>query len=287
MTQTPALAARRWGRGPEPLVLLHGFTGSGAAFDHLEDLLGDLVSASAPDLPGHGGSPVPAVTPGRDSFSAAADEVAVTIATSFKAKVHLAGYSMGARLALAVALEHPELVRSLVLESGGAGLASPSVREERRTADEELARTLEREGLRAFLAKWEETPVLAELKRLAPELQQKLRARRLGNAAAGLAWALRHLGQGSQPSYWPRLSELRVPVLLLHGARDEKYAALAGRLAGLISGARLEAIAGAGHTPHLERPAEYAGALRAHLGRVVIEPSKAVPTSLPTPGSQP
>ena len=283
MTQAPALAARRWGRGPQPLVLLHGFTGSGAAFDHLEGPLGEQVSASAPDLPGHGGSPVPAAAPGRDAFSAAADVVALTLAASFAGPVHLAGYSMGARLALAVALEHPELVKSLVLESGGAGLASPSVRAERRAADEELARSLEREGLRAFLARWEETPVLAELKRLSPEVQQALRARRLGNAAVGLAWALRNLGQGAQPSYWPRLSALRVPVLLLHGARDAKFAALAGALAGLIPGARLQAIDGAGHTPHLERPEAYAAALRAHLQRAVIENAR----PLPTAGSQP
>ena len=270
--QAKPLAARRWGNGPLPLLLLHGFTGSGASFDHLEPCLSGLVSASAPDLPGHGGSPVLSPVAGRDAFSAAADTVARTIAASFGGPVHLAGYSMGARLALAVALEHPKAVRSLLLESGGAGLASPTVRAERREADEALARLLEREGLRAFLERWKETKVLAGLKLLPPEVQAALRARRLTQAPQGLAWALRALGQGAQPSYWPRLGELQVPVLVLHGANDKKLAAVAARLAGLIPQARLQSIPGAGHPPHLEQPKAYAAALRGHLQSATGEP---------------
>lgn len=262
------LPARRYGSGPQQIVLLHGFTGGGQSFEHLFEagLLGGELAALCPDLPGHGEAPTlagNALLP--DPFTATAAAIARTAAKAFGGPVHLAGYSLGARLALAVALEFPRLVRSLLLESGGAGLASPAARDERRAADEVLAKVLDREGLRAFLARWEKTPVLAGLQTLPPPTLASLRERRLRNEPHALAWALRALGQGAQPSYWHRLSELHCPVLVLHGARDEKFTALAQRLGQAIAGARVEAIAGAGHTPHLEQPALYSAAVRRFL----------------------
>ena len=44
------LSATTWGAGL-PLVLLHGFTGAGSAFDHLREALGARFRATAPDLP--------------------------------------------------------------------------------------------------------------------------------------------------------------------------------------------------------------------------------------------
>jgi 2-succinyl-6-hydroxy-2,4-cyclohexadiene-1-carboxylate synthase len=266
----PTLPARRYGSGPARLVLLHGFTGGGRSFEHLFGEGAPLeldVQALCPDLPGHGDAPALPAAPG-EPFTAAAALVARTAAKAFGGPIHLAGYSMGARLALAVALEFPQVVRSLVLESGGAGLASPALRAERRAADEELAKLLDREGLRAFLAKWEVAPVLAGLQALPQPVQDSLRERRLRNDPHGLAWSLRALGQGAQPSYWHRLSELQCPVLLLHGEKDEKFTQLARRLSQQLPRARLvqlEQIDGAGHTPHLEQPALYAGALRRFL----------------------
>ena len=264
------LPVRRFGSGTLPVVLLHGFTGGGQSFEHLFDpavaqagLLGEGVSALCPDLPGHGLAPTlagDAALP--DPFTASAAAVARTAAKAFGGPVHLAGYSMGARLALAVALEFPKLVRSLVLESSGAGLASPAAREERRAADEVLAKVLDREGLRAFLARWEKTPVLAGLQMLPAPTLESLRERRLRNEPHALAWALRALGQGAQPSYWHRLSELQCPVLVLHGDRDEKFTALAEKLCAAIPNARKEPIEGAGHTPHLEQPQRYSAAVR-------------------------
>ena len=51
----PAWALRVHGSG-RPLVLLHGFTGTGAAWDELLDGLGAGHRLIVPDLPGHGGT---------------------------------------------------------------------------------------------------------------------------------------------------------------------------------------------------------------------------------------
>lgn len=262
------LGVRRWGDGPEPLVLLHGFTGAGIAFDHLRPLIGARAEVAALDLPGHGGSPVVE----GDGWDASVERVADAVADAFGRPVHLAGYSLGARLALAVALARPACVHSLVLESGSAGIEDETGRAARRASDEALAASLERDGLEAFVARWEQNDVLAGLRALPPERAAALRARRLAGSAAGLAWSLRALGQGAQADLWPRLAEVRAPALVLHGALDAKYAALAQRLAAGLPRARLLAIAGAGHSPHLEQPEAFAAALLAHLDQHPANP---------------
>jgi 2-succinyl-6-hydroxy-2,4-cyclohexadiene-1-carboxylate synthase len=51
---------------------------------------------------------------------------------------------------------------------------------------------------------------------------------------------------------WDRLGELAMPVTLVAGERDEKFRAVAERMAGLIPAARVVVAPGAGHAVHLE-----------------------------------
>lgn len=211
------------------MILLHGFTGSPRSF-------GD-VDARVPDLPGHGGAPL--ATSWHDAVSQLVELLG-------PAPQVLGGYSMGARLALAVALRAPQLVSRLILESGSPGLEDDGDRAARLREDQELADFLEREGVDAFLRKWEAHPLLKG------QPHERLRAERKRSTAAGLASALRHLGQGAQPSLWPGLSRLRMPALLITGDRDPKYLAIARRMQALIPNAELLVVPDAGHAPHLE-----------------------------------
>jgi 2-succinyl-6-hydroxy-2,4-cyclohexadiene-1-carboxylate synthase len=244
------LAATTWGSGA-PLVLLHGFTGAGSAFDHLRETLGRRFRVTAPDLPGHGASPE--ATGWDDALQALRDALP---AEPFS----LAGYSMGARLALALALRNPARVRSLLLESGSPGIEDPAERDRRREEDDRLAELALREGVAAFVARWEEHPTLSGLRDLPAPLATAVRERRLRSSAAGLASALRQLGAGAQPPLWDELPRLRVPTLLLAGEADAKFSDIARRMAGRIAGARLRLLPGCGHSPHLEAPARYAEA---------------------------
>jgi len=60
---------------------------------------------------------------------------------------------------------------------------------------------------------------------------------------------------------WDRLGELRMPVTLIAGERDEKFRAIAQRMASAIPQATLVIAPGAGHAVHLEAPQVVAGAL--------------------------
>ena len=71
---------------------------------------------------------------------------------------------------------------------------------------------------------------------------------------ARLAHQLRGLGQGAQPSLWPRLHELHLRAQLVVGGLDTKYTRLAVQMASEMQQARVSTVAGVGHAVHLEQP---------------------------------
>jgi 2-succinyl-6-hydroxy-2,4-cyclohexadiene-1-carboxylate synthase len=172
----------------------------------------------------------------------------------------LAGYSMGGRIALHAALAEPGRVRRLVLVGASPGLADAREREQRRAADEALADRIEAEGVEAFAEEWGRLPLWEGQ----PErVRAAAHADRLRNTAPGLAAALRGLGTGALPSLWERLGELDLPVTLVVGERDEKFRALAERMAERLADPRIVVVGGAGHAVQLERPDAVAEAVAA------------------------
>jgi 2-succinyl-6-hydroxy-2,4-cyclohexadiene-1-carboxylate synthase len=262
-----ALSARVGGVG-RPVVLLHGFTGSGSAWG--ETLTGALASRCrvvAPDLVGHGSSAHPH-DPRRYAPERVLADVAAVQAALVEGPATWIGYSMGGRLALAGALERVAPVEALVLESASPGLESAVERAERRRADEAWARRLDEEGIEAFVDAWLAQPLFATQRDLSPELRRDERARRLEQDPRALAACLRGLGTGVQTSHWDELERLSVPVLLVTGERDAKFTALARRMEARLPAGRHEPVAGAGHAVHLEAPAAWLERVTAFLARL-------------------
>jgi 2-succinyl-6-hydroxy-2,4-cyclohexadiene-1-carboxylate synthase len=232
------------------LVLLHGFTHTGASWDRVAAALGERYRPLAPDLRGHGS----ATTTTPVTLEAVIDDVDRLGPASFA----LAGYSMGGRLALHAALALPERVTRLSLIGASPGIAEPTARAARRAADERLAGELQRSSIEAFARRWARTPVLAGL---SPEVAAAVHADRLRSAPDGLARALRGLGTGALPSVWDRLGELAIPVRLLVGERDQKFRQIAASMAAQIGDAEVIVVPGAGHAVHLEAPERVAAAI--------------------------
>ena len=226
---------------PADLVLLHGFTQTGASWDGVVRELAGRYRALAPDL-------------GPGPWEPELDRLEALAPPTFA----LAGYSMGGRLALALALRVPERVRRLVLVSASPGLADDGERAARRAADEALARRIEAIGTEAFAREWAVQPLFADQP---PEVAAAAHADRLRRGAAEHAAQLRGLGTGVMPSLWGGLGELAMPAVVLAGERDPKFVALARRMQALIPDAGLAIVPGAGHSILLEAPA----AVAAHL----------------------
>jgi 2-succinyl-6-hydroxy-2,4-cyclohexadiene-1-carboxylate synthase len=167
------------------------------------------------------------------------------------------GYSLGARIALRLAIDHPDVVDGLVLESPSAGIADPAARGARRIADEALARRIERDGIAAFVAEWEAQPIFATQDALPPARAARIRRIRLANRPAGLGASLRGAGQGTMEPLADRLAAVSARTLVIAGALDDVGRPRAEAVAAGIRGARLAVVDGSGHTPHDERPAAF------------------------------
>jgi 2-succinyl-6-hydroxy-2,4-cyclohexadiene-1-carboxylate synthase len=226
------------------VVLLHGFTHTGASWDPVVAALGERYRALAPDIRGHGSA--------ADARPVSLAAVIGDIRRVAPPRFTLAGYSMGGRIALHAALALPSRVERLILIGASPGIGDRHERRQRRQADERLAGELEALDIEALAERWaRETAVVAEQ----PErVRTVAHADRLRNSPPGLAQALRQLGPGALPPVWRRLAQLPMPVTLVVGRRDEKFQAIAARMAGAIPRARTVSVPEAGHAVHLEAP---------------------------------
>lgn len=258
MTRVPldggfALNVERAGGGP-PLALIHGFTGSAMGWGPLAKLLAARFTVYAVDAVGHGASDKPRDLD-RYAIDRAARDVTAALARLGVTRAAWLGYSMGGRLALFAAAREAHAVERLALIGASPGIAEPAEREARRLADAALAERIEREGVPAFVDHWEALPLFASQARLSAGMRRAIRRGRLANDAVGLANSLRGMGAGAQPALHGELGGVRVPALLLAGAEDAKYAAIAAEMAAAMPSARARLVPGAGHAAHLENAA--------------------------------
>ena len=244
-------------------LFLHGFMGSARDWKDVTAALESDFRCLAVDLPGHGGSlglPYP------DSYTieGAAQELTRLLDSLGVTRPAVVGYSMGGRLALYLALHHPERCAALLLESVSPGIEDEEERRSRRAADEVRAKRLETENFEAFLEDWYRQPLFATLARRKELLRQTIESK-LSNDPRELAQSLRAMGAGSQPSLWEDLPKLRVPTLTVVGELDEKYVGVSQRMASLNCRIQDAVIPGAGHNAHAEAPKAYLGLLRSFL----------------------
>ncbi len=234
------------GSGP-PLVALHGFTQTCRLWGTFGRQLEKDFSIVAVDLPGHGGS-----GPLRADLPTTADLVAQAVRSSVGDEpCDVLGYSLGARVALHVALDTDLRINHLVFIGVTAGIEDQGRREERRTADNALADRLESSGdVGTFVDRWLSGPMFSRL----TESGAADRTERLRNGPEGLASSLRLCGTGTQVPSWDRLGRLAPPVLALAGTDDTRFASHAIRLARLAPRGVASLVPGGGHAVHLAQP---------------------------------
>jgi len=240
----------------QDIVLLHGFAGTGASWEAVTTCLEDeRYRALALDLPGHGSAA--GVRP--ITFAGCVEHVLAASPERFL----LCGYSMGGRIALHVALAHPERVTRLVLVATTAGIEDEVQRAQRRDADFALAEEVEGGTIADFAAQWTTQPLFAADP---AQLAAAWRADLMHNDPCALAEVLRGVGTGSMTPLWDRLGELSMPVLVVAGERDVRYRAIAERMADAIPRASLVVVPRAGHGIPREAPAALADCLVRYSG---------------------
>lgn len=260
----------------EPVLLIHGLGASKVTFVPTIDDLALDHHVHALDLPGYGNSDAPLPTGERYSLAWYADVVAQYCEANGLDRVHLVGNSMGARIAVEVALRRPDLVASLV------GLC-PAVPLEPLRLARPLLRTLPlhwaaaspvwvppevlRNGISALFFDADRLPP-ANLDAAVDEalLQFTRRDYRLAAAAGARAIAMDR-GRGRR-GLWQRLRHLEVPTMWIFGGMDplvDRGAAARAREA-LPDDAIVELWHDCGHVPQFELPDRTHARIRSFLG---------------------
>lgn len=233
------------GAGGAPLVLLHGFGGSHAAWSGVRERIGGARRVLTYDLPGHAGSL--AVKAG--SAAVAAKAILADLARRGIARAHLVGHSMGGAAAALAALREPGRVASLTLLSPGGFGPEVNHRLLRRyavaTEAADLALLLEQ-----FFG-WE--------REIPPGLAAaQAKERQVAGASAALAKIVETFFDGAHQKTLPvaDLAALKIPVKVLWGTQDRVLPTRqAHRLPGRIA---VHIFEGVGHMLPYEIPAEVA-----------------------------
>jgi 3-oxoadipate enol-lactonase len=261
------LFARDEGSGPV-VVLLHGVGGNHTVWNTVIPLLQDRFRVLAPDLRGHGRTPAPKNS--FYTFAELAGDVVHLLDQKGVPAAHLVGLSGGALLALRLALDQPERLRSLTMVSGAA-YADPHTR----AVAERWEETYAKEGpdpfaLRVLKDLYYPDWIEAHLE-VADQLREQVTRIDL-TPAVKWAEAMRAFDERN------RIASVRLPTLIIQAMDDAVVDPSHGRiLRQSIPGAQIRILAQTGHMVPVERPVETAEAIAKFVQSV----------ETPRPGSAP
>ncbi|MCC5926160.1 MAG: alpha/beta fold hydrolase [Bacteroidetes bacterium] len=234
-----------------PLIYLHGFGGSGALFNVFAEKLGRPVLAI--DQLGHGQSDAPGDASRYRLKHQLRDIGSIITALSTDGKpADLLGYSMGGRLAMRLAVEYPNLFRSLIIESSHTGITSPAERENRMQRDHTLAGKIKAD-MHSFFTSWNRLPLFNSPDDAPADLAARFIQEQASNNPEGLANSLIGFGSGTLSPVSDELLGLQIPLAVITGELDSVYTTM------WESHPNIEHIVvqGAGHRVHLDRPDAY------------------------------
>jgi pimeloyl-ACP methyl ester carboxylesterase len=217
----------------EPILLIHGFASNIAVnwreTSWIETLVADGRRVIALDNRGHGRSDK-LYEPERYGAPAMAEDACHLLDHLGIERADVLGYSMGARIAVFLALRHPERVRSVVIAGMGINLVRGMV------ASGPLAKALE-------------VPSIADVTN---DTARSFRAfaEKTGSDLKALAACMRGPREKIDAE---RLAAIQVPTLVAVGSEDV-IAGSGAELAALIPGARLLTIEGRDHMKAVSDP---------------------------------
>lgn len=244
------------GQGP-PLVLLHGLGSSHLDWEYQVKVLADHFQIVTVDLRGHGQTGKPA---GPYSVSLFTTDVVKLIQTLQLAPVHVAGLSMGGMIAFQLALDAPELVKSLIIINSGPALI--------------LKTSLERRAffMRDLIVRCLGMGYLAQMlgKMLLPEPHQKPLRKKLisrwskNNKKAYLA-SLRAITGWSVED---RISKIHCPCLIMTADNDYTPVSFKQAYLSKIPQAELVVIPNSRHLSPIDQPDQVNNAMLKFLSSV-------------------
>ncbi|XP_043715830.1 protein PHYLLO, chloroplastic isoform X2 [Telopea speciosissima] len=269
------------------IIFLHGFLGTGEDWIPIMKSLSVTARCISVDLPGHGESQIQncANEEGKVESSVSIEVVADVLHKLIQeitpGRVVLVGYSMGARVALYMALRCSKKIGGAVIISGSPGLKDEAMRKIRTAQDDSKARYLSAHGLQCFLDMWYAGDIWNSL-RNHPYFGQIVESRAHHDDVSALAKALSGLSVGRQPSLWEDLKQCTKPLLFIVGEKDRKFKEIAHQMCQEISnnpgnkdneGKKIHEmieVSDCGHAVHVESPLSVINSLRKLLTNLEV-----------------
>ena len=227
-----------------PVLLSHGYSATGRMWDGQRETLGNRYRIVSWDMRGHGSTSSPD-DPAQYSHALTVADMRALLGHLGIGRAVIGGLSLGGTMSLAFYRAHPELTRALVICDSGPGFRNEKAREDWNQRAQQRAADLEARGL-------------AVLEGRSAETRQAIRHHK---SAQGLAHAARGMLAQRDASLIESLPEIRVPTLVIVGDQDTPFIAACEYMAKKIPGAKLEVIAGAGHSSNLDQPEAFNRAL--------------------------
>jgi pimeloyl-ACP methyl ester carboxylesterase len=238
--------------GAGPVVLLtHGFSATSQMWRGQIEPLAQRYKVIVWDMRGHGQSAYPA----DQSLYSEADTVADMNALLDVAKADRAivgGLSLGGYMSLAYNLKHPERVAALLIIDTGPGFKSDGPREAWNANALKTAARFESEGL-------------ASLQSRSAEMRTSRH-----RSAEGLARAARGMLTQRDARVINSLPDIKVPSLVIVGAKDEPFLNAADYMAAKIPRARKVVVPDAGHAANIDQPEAFNQAVMTFLDSLAL-----------------
>ena len=235
------------GSGP-PVLLSHGYSATRRMWDGQHRALEDGYQVISWSMRGHGQTESPA-DPSKYSADLTVADMEALLRHLGVRRAVIGGLSLGGVASLGFYLAHPEMVRALVICDSGPGYRNAEARAAWNQRAQERAAELEARGL----------DVLSGRSR---EMREAMGEHR---SAQGLAHAARGMLAQEGSRVIDGLPSIRVPTLIIVGDQDQPFLVPCEYMAKKIPGARLEVIAGAGHSSNLDQPEAFNRVLRDFL----------------------
>ncbi len=259
-----ALYVREEGTG-DPVLLLHGLGGDHTVWDFQIPQLARLYRILAPDLRGHGRSPL--LEGARYSFAEFEGDVLKLLEDRQIGSAHVVGLSGGGLLALRLVVDHPDHVRSLAVLGAMGHMDNHT-----RAVGQSWAETLRDEGPAAYSARLTRDLFAPDWLEAHLDLAEQIaKSQEERNLKGVVQWALAMTDFDVRS----RLGRVKTPTLIMHGLDDGVVDPSHARLMRqAILGAEVRLFPNTGHLIPIERPDETAQILLDWLGRQ----SKPTPT---------
>ncbi len=239
--------------GSNNVVLIHGFTGSTKDWEPIIPHLSKKFNYYSIDIIGHGNSD----SPPQEKYYTQASIVELLnkiIKEVISGKFILVGYSMGGRVSVSYAVNYPDKIEGLILESTSAGIEDNEERNIRKQSDEELSKFIEKHSVEEFISFWMEQDIFNTQKRFANSKLNAIKDIKLNNNKTGLALFLRGFGTGQMIPLYDQLKKIKSKTLLITGDLDDKFNLINNYMASLFLSAKHVTLKNSGHNTHLETP---------------------------------